>query len=415
MTKTFTARAGFVLALLAGVAAIATAGATAQTPLLAGDGGSADFTPCIAPPGGPPPISSCTNIGPHVTATCDPTGTSTISFTQSGNIYSGPEQGSFTETVTATIGPQNGPAAPSFQPFSFGGFQSGSIGTATGAITSLQDTFTINAYDGSTITGTKSLVTDLGNSGVCLDLNDQQPPSTVIGAPMTGYLYILNLQDLTYSATSDNGATTDSGPAEAYLDDTFGTFTFDPTIVSTSSGFWGVGFGTSHPATGTTTSTPTPVGTAVPAEPAPGVSLTFDSVDAAGTTSVTEITQQDAPAIPTGFEVGDPPMLYELSTTATFSGSVNVCFPSGPPPAGTTPHLLHYTGGAWVDVTTTFDPLTQTICGSVTSFSPFAAVFAPAAPKTTADCKGNGWRSYTSPRFKNQGDCVSWVATHKHG
>jgi hypothetical protein len=68
-----------------------------------------------------------------------------------------------------------------------------------------------------------------------------------------------------------------------------------------------------------------------------------------------------------------------------------------------------------VDVTTSYEPVTQTICGSVTSFSPFAAVFAPNGPRTGADCKSGGWRKYTSPQFKNEGDCVSWVATHgKH-
>ena len=30
---------------------------------------------------------------------------------------------------------------------------------------------------------------------------------------------------------------------------------------------------------------------------------------------------------------------------------------------------------------------------------------------TTGDCKNGGWRTYTNPTFKNQGDCVSYVAT----
>src|SRR5262249_437596 len=34
--------------------------------------------------------------------------------------------------------------------------------------------------------------------------------------------------------------------------------------------------------------------------------------------------------------------------------------------------LFHYQGGAWVDVTTSLSTATSTICGSVTSFSPFA-------------------------------------------
>ena len=35
-----------------------------------------------------------------------------------------------------------------------------------------------------------------------------------------------------------------------------------------------------------------------------------------------------------------------------------------------------------------------------------------AAFPTKADCKNGGWQNFTSPAFKNQGDCVSYVATH---
>ena len=33
-------------------------------------------------------------------------------------------------------------------------------------------------------------------------------------------------------------------------------------------------------------------------------------------------------------------------------------------------------------------------------------------PTTKAQCKKGGWKTFTSPKFKNQGDCVSFVATH---
>jgi hypothetical protein len=36
----------------------------------------------------------------------------------------------------------------------------------------------------------------------------------------------------------------------------------------------------------------------------------------------------------------------------------------------------------------------------------------PATPMTTNDCKNGGWQTFVSPAFKNQGDCVSWVATN---
>lgn len=39
--------------------------------------------------------------------------------------------------------------------------------------------------------------------------------------------------------------------------------------------------------------------------------------------------------------------------------------------------------------------------------------FTPASPPTSKDqCKKDGWKSFNSPSFKNQGDCVSYVASH---
>ncbi|HLY94125.1 MAG TPA: hypothetical protein VKP14_04690 [Gaiellaceae bacterium] len=40
-------------------------------------------------------------------------------------------------------------------------------------------------------------------------------------------------------------------------------------------------------------------------------------------------------------------------------------------------------------------------------------------PTSKAQCKHGGWKSFTSPSFKNQGQCVSWfehhVLNHGHG
>ena len=35
----------------------------------------------------------------------------------------------------------------------------------------------------------------------------------------------------------------------------------------------------------------------------------------------------------------------------------------------------------------------------------------PAVPMSKDDCKNGGWRNFVAPAFKNQGDCVSFVAT----
>jgi hypothetical protein len=36
---------------------------------------------------------------------------------------------------------------------------------------------------------------------------------------------------------------------------------------------------------------------------------------------------------------------------------------------------------------------------------------APTTPTTKDQCKNGGWKTFTNPAFKNQGDCVSFVAT----
>ncbi len=125
----------------------------------------------------------------------------------------------------------------------------------------------------------------------------------------------------------------------------------------------------------------TPVGGAVVVAPTASLSLTFDTVTAAGDTTVEVIDPQadpDAPEPPAGFSLGDPPIYYEIDTTAVFNGPVTVCFNYAGIDFGlSTPRLFHYESGAWVDITTDVDPGTSTICGVTTSFSPFAIFVSP--------------------------------------
>ncbi len=78
----------------------------------------------------------------QVMATCDPAGTSTISFAASG-IATGPYPGTFQESGTITIGPQLEPGANGLPEFSYG------------PIISVQTSFEILSGD-TRITGTKS-------------------------------------------------------------------------------------------------------------------------------------------------------------------------------------------------------------------------------------------------------------------
>ena len=98
--------------------------------------------------------------------------------------------------------------------------------------------------------------------------------------------------------------------------------------------------------------------------------LTFTNVTHGGNTALT--TSSSGPAPPAGFQVGSPATHYELTTTATFTGSIQVCIDyTGITFAGT-PALFHFENGAWVNVSTSLDTVNEIVCGSVTSLSPFA-------------------------------------------
>src|SRR5206468_952246 len=108
------------------------------------------------------------------------------------------------------------------------------------------------------------------------------------------------------------------------------------------------------------------------------VTLTFANVTAAGDTTLT--TSAEGPAPPTGFKLGNPPTYYNLATTASFSGSVTVCtnYTGIAFDNEASLKLSHFVDPNWVDATpVSLDTATHTICGSVTSLSPFA-IFEPA-------------------------------------
>src|SRR5439155_13122542 len=118
----------------------------------------------------------------------------------------------------------------------------------------------------------------------------------------------------------------------------------------------------------------TPLGQNVvlhPTDPNTGeahVLIAFDEVTQPGTTGA--YTTPAPNNLPGNFSLGNPPIAYEIYTSATFT-EATVCISY----AGITftgpPQLLHNEGGLWTDVTTSVDTLNQIICGRVTSFSPF--------------------------------------------
>lgn len=106
------------------------------------------------------------------------------------------------------------------------------------------------------------------------------------------------------------------------------------------------------------------------------VTLTFDNVTEAGTTTVTRLDAENAPPAGSFSSLTDPPLYYDIETTAIFSGTlgVEVCITFDA--AGMTEeqaagqHLYHYVDGAWQDITTSNSA--GRVCGLTDSFSPFA-------------------------------------------
>lgn len=49
------------------------------------------------------------------------------------------------------------------------------------------------------------------------------------------------------------------------------------------------------------------------------------------------------------------------------------------------------------------------------TFNGTSEVPATTSPASKSQCKSGGWKSFTAPKFKNQGQCVSWVEHHALG
>ncbi len=120
----------------------------------------------------------------------------------------------------------------------------------------------------------------------------------------------------------------------------------------------------------------TPTGSNVsvsPKDPTTGtspVTVTFSNVTQAGQTSVT--TGSSGPASPAGFELGNPPTIYDVTTTAIFAGTAMICINYSGITFTGSPQLYHYVNGVWAQITTTVDTVNHVVCGTTSSFSPFA-------------------------------------------
>ncbi|MHA2096953.1 MAG: T9SS type A sorting domain-containing protein [Candidatus Hodarchaeales archaeon] len=106
------------------------------------------------------------------------------------------------------------------------------------------------------------------------------------------------------------------------------------------------------------------------------VATTFSQVSQPGVTSST--TSTTGPPVPTGFELGDPSTYFDITTTAVFSGAIEICIDYSGISYGDELllQLHHYENDEWVDRTSSLDTDANIICASVNSLSPFA-IFEP--------------------------------------
>ncbi|MEJ2201086.1 MAG: hypothetical protein P8X63_08745 [Desulfuromonadaceae bacterium] len=118
---------------------------------------------------------------------------------------------------------------------------------------------------------------------------------------------------------------------------------------------------TSHPAN-------TPLGDHVEVTAGPG-SVSFEQVAAVGTTRIEA--GETGPGLPGNFSSCDPPVYYNITSTADYTGTITVCLEYAEACEEGELQLLHYEDGAWVNVTSSVDTDANIICGQVTSLSPF--------------------------------------------
>ena len=137
----------------------------------------------------------------------------------------------------------------------------------------------------------------------------------------------------------------------------------------------------------------TPVGQDVEIGLGNDVYLTFDDVTGSGTTEMT-ITGT-GPDGSTSFEIlpSNQPAYYNITTTATYNDSVEVCIAYDDTDLFLEDELAltiyHYDGDDWQDITSSIDTDANTICGITYSLSPFVI----AMPITFVCGDANGDRS----------------------
>ena len=126
-------------------------------------------------------------------------------------------------------------------------------------------------------------------------------------------------------------------------------------------------------ATANTLTTSNTVNLGDPAGSVSPITVTFTQVTQNGLTSVTLDDTTTGPAPPANFQLGNPPVYYDFSTTAGFTAPIQICIPYGNVSNPSSVVLMHFENGAWQNRTVSNDTVLHIVCASVSSLSPFAA------------------------------------------
>lgn len=111
------------------------------------------------------------------------------------------------------------------------------------------------------------------------------------------------------------------------------------------------------------------------------ITVNFGAVNNGGSTTVALIDPNWAGQLPPGFEIAGTDLAFEIYTTSSYTAPITICFQlsSLSDEAFAVARILHNDGNGLIDVTSSVDPQTRTICGVVNSLSPFLV-----ATQTTA-------------------------------
>jgi biotin operon repressor len=188
----------------------------------------------------------------------------------------------------------------------------------------------------------------------------------------------------TYTVTPSLGNTTFSPPSR----------TFNSLSINQTADF----------ATGSTPPIPTPPGNNINIQ-SQGVSVTFFQVTNGGLTTIQDLDLGLVGPMPNGYAVTASSVAFDVSTTATYTGPIDICFalPAGiDAEAFDSMSVLHKENGEWIERTVSRNFNNRNVCGSVSSLSPFVVAskmtIAFSSPTFTIN-EGNGSALINVSRF----------------